>query len=85
MLYGAIGNELASLMTRCFPIDGKQLGQFQYVADLTADRAIDKPEFRPDTAATRCFAEGFPRLPFPSLPAFAHGRLPIAMKVTIKP
>ena len=85
VLYGAIGNELASLMTRCFPIDGERLDQFQYVADLTADRSIDKAEFRPDTAATRCFAEGFPKLPFPSLPAFAHDRLPIAMKVTIKP
>ena len=85
VLYGAIGNDMAALMQRCFPEGGERLGGFQFVADVTADFAVHAAEFRPDTPATRCFAAGFPKLPFPALPAFAHGRLPVALKVTITP
>lgn len=85
VLYGAIGNDLAALMQRCFPKDGEHLDGFQFVADVNADRAVEAPAFRPDTPGVRCFAGGFPKLPFPALPEFAHGRLPVALKVRIEP
>ena len=61
---------LATLMQQCVPDDrNADLRSFVFVATLSTEAKLLDVEVRPVTAASKCFAAGMERAPFPKPPA----------------